>query len=80
MPLEPGTPCIRIDVLFDEHACYDPRQALPGLAVPTAFIHGRLDTEIPVAVARECAALVPGAELVVIEDAAHMAHQEQRAR
>jgi pimeloyl-ACP methyl ester carboxylesterase len=66
-----------IDVLFDEHARYDPRLALPGLAVPVAFIHGRLDAEIPVAVAQECAALVPGAELFVIENAGHMAHQEQ---
>jgi pimeloyl-ACP methyl ester carboxylesterase len=66
-----------IDVLFDEHARYDPRPALPGLAVPTAFVHGRLDAEIPLAVARECAALVPEAELIVVEDAGHMAHQEQ---
>lgn len=66
-----------IDVLFDEHARYDPRPALPGLAVPTAFVHGRLDAEIPLAVARECAALVPGAELIVVEDAGRMAHQEQ---
>jgi non-heme chloroperoxidase len=66
-----------IDALFDEHACYDPRVALPDLAVPAVFVHGRLDAEIPLAVARECAALVPGAQLVVIEDAGHMAHQEQ---
>jgi non-heme chloroperoxidase len=66
-----------IDVLFDEHARYDPRPSLPGLAVPAAFVHGRLDAEIPVAVARECAALVPEAELVLIDDAGHMAHQEQ---
>jgi non-heme chloroperoxidase len=66
-----------IDVLFDEHARYDPRPALPHLAVPAAFLHGRLDAEIPLAVARECAALAPGAQLVVIDDAGHMAHQEQ---
>jgi len=72
--LESGT---HIDALLDEHARYDPRPALPGLAVPAAFVHGRLDAEIPLAVARECAALVPGAELIVIEDAGHMAHQEQ---
>jgi pimeloyl-ACP methyl ester carboxylesterase len=66
-----------IDALFDEHRRYDPRPALPDLAVPVAFVHGRLDAEIPVAVAQECAALVPAGELVVIENAGHMAHQEQ---
>jgi pimeloyl-ACP methyl ester carboxylesterase len=66
-----------LDVLFDEHARYDPRPALPELAVPAAFVHGRLDAEIPLAVARGCATFVPAAELLVIEDAGHMAHQEQ---
>jgi non-heme chloroperoxidase len=66
-----------IDVLLDEHAGYDPRPALPELAVPTAFVHGRLDAEIPLAVARECATLVPAGEVLVIEDAGHMPHQEQ---
>jgi pimeloyl-ACP methyl ester carboxylesterase len=66
-----------IDVLFDEIARHDPRPALPSLTVPVAFMHGRLDPEIPLAVAQECAALVPGAQVVVIEDAGHMPHQEQ---
>jgi pimeloyl-ACP methyl ester carboxylesterase len=66
-----------IDVLFDEIARHDPRAALQDLTVPVAYIHGRLDSEIPLAVARDCAALVPCAQVVVIEDAGHMPHQEQ---
>lgn len=48
-----------------------------GEGPAVAFVHGRLDAEIPLAVARECAALVPGGELIVIEDAGHKAHQDQ---
>lgn len=66
-----------IDVLSDEIARHDPRPALPSLTVPVAFMHGRLDPEIPLAVAEECAALVPRAQAIVIEDAVHMPHQEQ---
>ncbi|MFE2407347.1 alpha/beta fold hydrolase [Kitasatospora sp. NPDC059408] len=66
-----------IDALFTEALTYDPRPALRGLAVPAAFVHGRLDTEIPVEVSRTLADLAPHGELHVIEDAAHMPHQER---
>ncbi|MFF1380164.1 alpha/beta fold hydrolase [Streptomyces sp. NPDC058308] len=55
---------------------YDPRPALPGLRTPVHYLHGELDTAIPVEVARACAALTPGATLDVIGDAGHMPHQE----
>ncbi|MER6298898.1 alpha/beta hydrolase [Kitasatospora sp. NPDC001539] len=66
-----------IDAIFTECRTYDPRPALPRLAVPAAFVHGRQDTEIPVEVSRTLAALAPHGELHVIEDAAHMPHQER---
>ncbi|WP_438489366.1 alpha/beta fold hydrolase [Streptomyces sp. S186] len=68
-------------VYIDGHqtdACaYDPRPTLPGLRVPIHYLHGELDTPIPLDVARTCAALTPGAELTVIPGAGHMPHQER---
>ena len=58
---------------------YDPRPALPSLRVPIHYIHGALDAEIPVTVARDCAARTPGAELTVITGAGHMAQQDRPA-
>ncbi|MCW7984804.1 alpha/beta hydrolase [Streptomyces platensis subsp. clarensis] len=67
-------------VYIDEHqataAGYDPRPALPGLQVPIHYLHGELDTAIPLEVPRTCAALTPGAEVSVITGAGHMPHQE----
>ncbi|MGY5124930.1 alpha/beta fold hydrolase [Streptomyces nigrescens] len=67
-------------VYIDEHQAtadgYDPRPALPGLQVPIHYLHGELDTAIPVDVSRTCAALTPGAEVSVIDGAGHMPHQE----
>ena len=60
-------------------ATYDPRPALPSLRVPIHYIHGELDAEIPVAVARDCAARTPGAEVTVIAGAGHMAQQDRPA-
>lgn len=74
--LDSGT---HIDALVAESGHYDPRPRLPDLAVPVTYVHGRLDAEIPVAVAEQSAALVPGGELVVLEDAGHMSQQEQPA-
>jgi non-heme chloroperoxidase len=66
-----------IDALLTEHAHYDWRPDLASLTVPVTFVHGRLDAEIPVAVAEEAAALVPGGEVVVVDGAGHLPHQEQ---
>ncbi|MFD6938338.1 alpha/beta fold hydrolase [Streptomyces goshikiensis] len=61
-------------------ADYGPRPRLGGLRVPVHFLHGELDTEVPLKVPRECAALIPGAGLTVIEGAGHMSQQDQPER
>lgn len=49
---------------------------LPGLAVPLLVLHGDHDAAIPVASAREAAALVPGACFEVLAGLGHLAHEE----
>jgi magnesium chelatase accessory protein len=56
------------------------KRDLPGLAVPLRLIHGDGDTAIPLAKAREAAALVPGARLEVLEGLGHLAHEEAPER
>ncbi|MCX4832417.1 alpha/beta hydrolase [Streptomyces sp. NBC_01016] len=67
----------RIDGLATDQAEYDPRERLPALRVPTHFLHGELDSEVPLSVPRELLGLIPGARLTVIEGAGHMAQQER---
>lgn len=86
-PVEPVRQTVRqilesgrfIDELFTEAMSHDPREALPGIAVPVAYLHGRYDSEIPLEVSRTLAALTPYGTFHVIEQAGHMAHQEQPA-
>ncbi|MEU2789894.1 alpha/beta hydrolase [Streptomyces sp. NPDC007100] len=70
-------------VFIDDHfpplAAYDPRPLLPGLTVPVHYLHGELDTEIPLDVARTCAALTPGARATTLAGAGHLPHQERPA-
>jgi non-heme chloroperoxidase len=68
-----------VEAHFAGVATYDPRPALPSLRVPIHYLHGELDAEIPVAVARDCAARTPGAEVTVIPGAGHMAQQDRPA-
>ncbi|MFB7629808.1 alpha/beta fold hydrolase [Streptomyces sp. NPDC056149] len=68
---------VHIDQHFAEAGGYDPRPVLPGLRVPIHYIHGELDTEIPLEVPRTCAARTPGAEVDVIAGSGHMPHQER---
>ena len=70
-----GSSCI--DELFTEAATFDPREIVGGLVVPVTFLHGRLDTEIPLEVSQTLAALAPRGEAHIIEGAGHMPHQEQ---
>ncbi|MFI0975627.1 alpha/beta fold hydrolase [Streptomyces sp. NPDC021093] len=70
----------RIDRLVVDQADYDPRGRLGRVRVPTTFLHGELDTEVPLAIPRECASLIPGARLTVIEGAGHMSQQDQPER
>ncbi|MBO1334184.1 alpha/beta fold hydrolase [Streptomyces sp. VRA16 Mangrove soil] len=70
----------RIDALATDQAAYDPRDRLPALRVPVHFLHGALDTEVPLSVPRGLLDLIPGARLTVIEGAGHMAQQERPER
>ena len=56
------------------------RRDMPQLAVPLLLIHGDGDTAIPLAKAREAAALVPGARLEVLPGLGHLAHEESPER
>jgi pimeloyl-ACP methyl ester carboxylesterase len=56
-----------IELMF---AC-DVREFLPALTVPTLVVHREGDRAIPVRHGRELAALVPGAELVLLPGDAH---------
>jgi non-heme chloroperoxidase len=64
-----------IDALFDEVVEVDDRAVLPTARRPIAFLHGELDP-IPLAIAAESAALVPGGTLTVLDGVAHMPHLE----
>lgn len=48
---------------------------LGEISVPTTIVAGTADRIVPIAAARRLAAQVPGAELVEIEDAGHLVHQ-----
>ena len=56
------------------------KRDLPGLSSPLLLIHGDGDTAIPLAKAREAAALVPGARLEVLNGLGHLAHEEAPER
>jgi pimeloyl-ACP methyl ester carboxylesterase len=49
----------------------DLRAGLPALSLPVQIVHGRLDKIIPLALAEETAAAIPGARLTVLDDMAH---------
>ncbi|MEV4146365.1 alpha/beta hydrolase [Amycolatopsis sp. NPDC049691] len=67
---------VYIDAHFTEITTYDPRPRLKDLKVPITYLHGELDTQIPVEVSRECAAETPGARVRIIEGCGHIPHQE----
>jgi len=50
---------------------------LPRLPVPLLLLHGAGDAAVPPSAAREAAALIPGARLVMLPDLGHLAHEEQ---
>lgn len=56
------------------------KRDLPLLKVPVRMIHGSNDSAIPVAKAREAAALIPCAQLDVLAGLGHLAHEEDPAR
>lgn len=54
----------------------DSRPHLPGYNLPTLVLCGREDALTPVEVHEEMARLIPGAELVIIEEAGHLPPME----
>lgn len=61
-------------------ATIDLTERLRALAVPALVIVGEQDPGTPVAMAREIAGAIPGAELVVLPSAAHLSNVEQAER
>ncbi|MFJ2442632.1 MULTISPECIES: 3-oxoadipate enol-lactonase [unclassified Streptomyces] len=61
----------------DALAAYDIRALLPDVAVPTLVVAGREDPATPPAHAREIADAVPGATLVELAGASHLAPAER---
>ncbi|MEV6640420.1 alpha/beta hydrolase [Amycolatopsis sp. NPDC051371] len=67
---------VYIDALFTEITTYDPRPRLKDLKVPITYLHGEVDTQIPLEVPRACAAETPGARVHVLAGCGHIPHQE----
>ncbi|MFG2191541.1 3-oxoadipate enol-lactonase [Streptomyces sp. NPDC048639] len=61
----------------DALAAFDLRAALPSVTVPTLVVAGRNDPATPPEHARAIAAAVPGASLLEVAGAAHLAHVER---
>jgi 3-oxoadipate enol-lactonase len=61
-------------------AAHDTSSRLPSLEVPTLVIHGSEDQMLPVANGRMIAALVPGAQLEVLDGVGHLFFWEQPER
>ncbi len=64
---------------FDENDTRELEPLLPGIDVPVQIVWGEHDCWLDPAVARRLAELVPGAELVMIEDAGHFAMEDAPA-
>jgi pimeloyl-ACP methyl ester carboxylesterase len=72
----PRTALLQRLVYGDEHV----DDHLDRIAVPTLVVWGRHDPLTPLALGERIAAAIPGAELVVFEDAAHSPNVERPAR
>ena len=55
----------------------DTRDLLPRIQVPTLLLWGNRDRRSPVHVAEQLHAAIPGAELAIISEAAHLSNMEQ---
>lgn len=51
-------------------------RALPQIDTPTLFIHGAKDEAVGVASAKRASDMMPNAELIVLDDVGHLAHEE----
>jgi pimeloyl-ACP methyl ester carboxylesterase len=76
-PLQPASGFLgQVDAALS----HDARARLPSLRLPALVIHGAQDQLSPLAAGEELAALIPGAELVVVPDVGHAVNLEgQRA-
>ena len=72
-----ATPAEGYAAACDVIAAMDQRQDLPRIAARTLVIAGTLDQATPPEQAYEIGRAIPGAEVVVIPDAAHLANFEQ---
>ncbi|MDI2129680.1 3-oxoadipate enol-lactonase [Yinghuangia seranimata] len=63
--------------LCDAIAAYDVRAELPRITAPTLVVAGRDDPATPPAHARELADAIPGADLLEVSGAAHLANVER---
>ncbi|QBI18280.1 alpha/beta fold hydrolase [Egibacter rhizosphaerae] len=57
--------------LLDHQWTMDVREALPAIRAPTLVLHNRDDRAVPLSAGQEIAALVPGAELRVLDGNEH---------
>ena len=53
------------------------KRDLPGLTIPLLLIHGAGDASVPLSAARAAAEGVPGAQLVILPNLGHLAHEEE---
>lgn len=53
------------------------KRDLPRAAVRALVVHGSKDAAIPVSAVREAAALIPGAEIDIVEGLGHLLHEER---
>jgi pimeloyl-ACP methyl ester carboxylesterase len=58
----------------------EPSALAPSVSVPALFVHGAEDDVVPVAVAEECAALMPSASVAVVEESGHLVPIDQKER
>lgn len=65
---------VHINDTLRSAAVHDRRGELASLTVPVAFVHGEMDSEVPITVAWDAAAQVPSSEVVVLSGAGHMPH------
>lgn len=51
-------------------------RALPTIETPTLFIHGAKDSAVDVSVAKRATEAMPNAQLIVVDEVGHLAHEE----
>ncbi len=69
-----------IEAQWRAHEGFDVTNRLAEVRAPTLVMHGAADRLVPVEAGRELAARIPGARLVVFEDAGHALNVEEAPR